>query len=106
MRRKSFEVRKKIVHNYCTKNGITVRKLAKRYKTTHKTISQIVQMYGNTTALTGLPKTGREEGASNPELDKKLLALIKRNPCMVIRDWSKIGRSSVGKVQRVNSATT
>ena len=106
MKRKSFGVRKKIVHNYITKKGITFRKLAKPYKTTHKTISQIVQMYGNTTALTGLLKTGREEGASNPELDKKLLALIKRNPCMVIRDWSKIGRTSVGNVQRVNSATT
>ena len=103
MTRKSYEVRKNLLHNYSTKRGITFRKLAEPYKTTHKTISQIEQMYGNTTALTGLPKTGREKGASNVELEKMMFALIKWNPCMAIRDLAKIGGTSIGMVQRVKS---
>ena len=106
MGRKSFEIRKKNCAQLQQKKGITFRKLAKRYKTTHKTISQIVQMYANTTALTGLPKTGREKGTSNPELERKLLALINRNPCMAIVDLAKIAGTSVGMVQKVKSATT
>jgi len=55
-------VRQKIVHNYCTENGVSYRNLAKHYKVSVNSVKNIIIKFGETCSLKDLPKTGRKKG--------------------------------------------
>lgn len=101
MARITVDVRKKIVHNYCTENNISYRKLAKRYKVSPNAVKNIIIKFGNTCSLKDMPKSGRKKGPNNAKLESKILILINKNKSMSVRDLAKKGGTSASMIQRV-----
>lgn len=101
MARINLDVRKKIVHNYCTEKNISYRKLAKRYNISPNSVKNIIIKFGNTCNVENLPKCGRKKGPANLKLEAKILALMNKNKSMSVRDLAKRASTSVGMIQRV-----
>lgn len=101
MARIDIETKKKILHTWCTEKGVTYNQIAKRFKVHHTSVKNVIHKYGEELSLKDLPRTGRKPGPSEPKLDDKVVAYIRRHRSASTRDLAKKFKTSIGMIQRI-----
>lgn len=89
MPRINENIRKQIVHNFCTEKGVSYRILAKRYGVCVNSIKNIIIKFGNHGTILDLKKSGRKKGPRNPKLESKVINALNTYKLMSVRDLAK-----------------
>lgn len=101
MGRINLETRKKILDDWCQIKGITMRKLAKKYKFSPAGIHKLIIKFGNTFSLEDMPKSGRKQGPWDLALQKKVVRMFLQNPTLSVRDAAKKAKTSPSMIHRI-----
>lgn len=94
-------VRKQIVHNYCTETGLSYRMLSKRYGVSVTSVKNIIIKFGEYGTVADMPKSGRKKGPQDLKLEEKVLKALNTYKSISVRDLAKKTGTNVAMIQRI-----
>ncbi|KAF2898795.1 hypothetical protein ILUMI_07380 [Ignelater luminosus] len=100
MPRISKEKRKLIVHKWCSEDGLSLRQLGKSMNVSVNGAKKVIKKFCEHNTLEDMPKPGRTEGSVNPEVNKKIVTLLKKNCSMSTREIADRVHVNVSTVQK------
>lgn len=103
MRGLTPEQRKSIVHKWCTKSGLSFRKLAKEEGVSVGAVQTALRKYGESCSFADSPRRGRKPGAVDPVIDRKVRDYFKLHPSASVRDVAKKVGTSATNVMRAKA---
>lgn len=100
MERIDIEDRKLILQKWCT-GQFSLRKIANEVKCSKSAVFQIIKKFGEHHTLDNLPKSRRRTDPANPNVEEKVVRLLKAKKYMSVREIAKKEGISVGTVQNI-----
>lgn len=101
MSRIEIDVKKKILHIWCTEKGISFNRIAKRVKVQPASVKRIIERFGKELSFEDSTRRGRKPGSVDPKLDQKVVDYIQQNRSASVRDLAKKFKTSIGMIQRI-----
>ena len=97
------QLREEILYKWVQFRGISTKKIALELRTSRRTVQRTLKRYnetGNTRRKSG---SGRKQGFVNKKIEKNVLAALKRNPNLSVRDLAKKFGTTKSTVHRIKS---